>query len=323
MTRFKPAWWCHNAHVQTILPTILQRKPTQGLIWQTHQTADKDFVDLAWTQTIRSDETRPIVVLFHGLEGSYRSPYAIGMLNAIRKQGWIGVMMHFRGCSGRPNLLPRSYHSGETLDALNLLHNLHLAYPKAPIAAIGYSLGGNMLLKLLAENPGLDFLKAAAAVSAPLDLSCCAYRLQKGFSQVYQKHLLDRMKKNLRNKMTVVSYPQGFNPDIKKIKNFVQFDDLITAPLHGFNDASHYYQSASALTYLKQIQHRTLIIHAKDDPFMTTKVIPTEAQLSDNIDYEISEKGGHVGFVCGTIRHPKFWLEQRIPHWLKVQGQLQ
>ncbi len=315
LSPFTPPLWCANAHLQTLLPTFLNRQFRLPLHQQTISTPDADFLDLVWTEYPNNAFPKPIVVVFHGLEGSLRSPYAQGMLSALKKAGWIGLLMHFRGCSGRPNLKARSYHSGETQDARFLLTWLNQHYPAHPLAAIGYSLGGNMLLNLIAE-PEPSKLRAAVSVSAPLRLDLCAKRLQSGFSRIYQHHLLSRMKHNLANKVQTGALGHFTLPNPAQLQSFHDFDQAITAPLHGFASADDYYQQCSAFNKLHAITTPSLLIHAKDDPFMTTAVIPNPSQVSQHLKLKISEKGGHVGFVHGNIHKPQFWLEQTIPAWL-------
>ncbi|MFO6423810.1 hydrolase [Motilimonas sp. KMU-193] len=315
LTPFTAPLWCANAHLQTLLPTFLNRQFRIPLHHQTLSTVDGDFLDLVWTEHPNNAFAKPIVVVFHGLEGSLNSPYAQGMLSALKKAGWIGLLMHFRGCSGRPNLKARSYHSGETQDARFVLTWLAQHYPNHPLAAIGYSLGGNMLLNLIAEAQPTP-LKAAVSVSAPLRLDLCANRLQSGFSRVYQHHLLSRMKRNLANKVQTGALSDFALPEPAQLQSFHDFDQAITAPLHGFASADDYYQQCSAFYKLNAINTPSLLIHAKDDPFMTPEVIPSKANISQQLELMISEKGGHVGFVHGNIHRPQFWLEQTIPAWL-------
>ncbi|MCE0557121.1 hydrolase [Motilimonas sp. E26] len=312
---FQAPLWCANAHLQTLLPTFLNRQFRLPLQHQTLTTPDHDFLDLIWTERPQADFNKPIVIIFHGLEGSINSPYAQGMMSALKKAGWIGLLMHFRGCSGRPNLRARSYHSGETADARFLINWLQQQYPAHPLMAIGYSLGGNMLLNLLAE-PQASGLIAAVSVSAPLRLDLCSARLQQGFSRVYQHHLLSRMKKNLNNKVSTGALAEFPVPNTAQLTTFHAFDETITAPLHGFASAAEYYQKCSAFDKLTDINTPCLLIHAKDDPFMTPEVIPRPDQVSALVELAISKKGGHVGFVQGNIQRPTFWLEQTIPTWL-------
>lgn len=314
---FKPAFGLSNPHLQTILPTFLRARHKIDYSHQILELDDGDFLDLAWTEL--TNDSRPIVIVFHGLEGSVDSPYAKGIMSAIKKRGWKAVLMHFRGCSGRLNRLARSYHSGETLDAKQLINFLKSSYPDSPLAAVGFSLGGNMLLKLQAELGSQSELKAAVSVCAPLMLSNCANRLNKGFSRVYQRHLINRMKKNLRVKAKKHNFERLISLDKQKIsqlKNFREFDNQVTAPLHGFKGVDDYYSKSSSRQYIKKIQTPTLIIQTMDDPFMTQDAIPDASELSEYTQLEISESGGHVGFIGGHLFKPAFWLEKRIPEFL-------
>jgi len=315
-SQFRPAFGLGNPHIQTLLPTFLQRKNNIAYQYQTLELDDGDFLDLVWTEQAGN---KPIVIVFHGLEGSIDSPYAAGMMAALKKQGWIGLLMHFRGCSGRANRLPRSYHSGETDDAKILLHWLKENHPDTPLAAIGFSLGANMLLKLQGELSRNTPFKAVVSVCAPLMLKSCASRLDQGFSKLYQRHLIKIMKLNLLAKAKKFDLKKLINlneQSIHQLNNFWQFDNQVTAPLHGFKGAEDYYAQCSARQYLKNIQSPTLIIQARDDPFMTSDIIPDESELSEHIQLELSEHGGHIGFLSGYFFKPDFWLEKRIPEFL-------
>ncbi len=314
---FKPASGLSNSHLQTLLPTLYRRFSNVHFLSQKLELPDGDFVDLAWTD--KPTNGKPVVILFHGLSGSIHSPYARGMMQAIKHQGWTGLLMHFRGCSGRHNRLPRSYHSGETGDASFLLNVLTQQLPASPLAAIGYSLGGNMLLKLQAELAERSPLLAAVSVSAPMQLDISARVLNTGLAKFYQWVLIRNMKKQLLGKLALFDYKQLIDfdkNDLKQIRNFWQFDDQITAPLHGFKGVDDYYQQASARQYLANIVRNTLIVHALDDPFMSESILPSADELSPTTTLEISPHGGHVGFIAGHPLKPVFWLEQRIPEYL-------
>lgn len=308
--------WARNRHLQTIWPryAIKRAKPhyTQERLW----LPDGDFVDLAWGA--KPAHTKAIIVLFHGLEGSIESHYAQDMMNTLSQGHWQVVLMHFRGCSGEPNLTPRAYHSGETSDPLFLLQTLAERYPGLPIAAVGFSLGGNMLLNLLAEHQDQGKLKAAVVVSAPIKLAECAKSINQGFAKVYQNHLLKSMKAALISKMHRVDYTNLAisEPRVRSLSNFFQFDDAVTAPLHGFAGVDDYYQQCSAFYKLRTITCPSLILHSKDDPFMNQNVIPEERDLSPAITYELSDHGGHVGFMQGLIHQPTCWLPQRVKRFL-------
>ncbi|WP_432468956.1 hydrolase [Agarivorans sp. Z349TD_8] len=314
-THFKAPWWARNRHIQTLLPTLLLRNKKLNLDWQQLDLDDGDFIDLAWIDSAKTDKPeQAIVLVFHGLEGSVHSPYAKGILQACKQQGWRAVVMHFRGCSGKPNKLWRGYHSGEIDDARACIEHLHALNPKAPLFALGYSLGGNMLVNYLAKEPRSP-LTAAAVISAPLHLAACSQRLQQGFSQIYQHHLLSRMKKNLCKKISRMPQAPLQQTQVKRWRNFVEFDEHYTAPAHQFAGAVDYYQRCSGLPLLKHIGLPTLLIHAADDPFMDARVIPRNEQISPAIEYRLSRTGGHVGFVGGSLFRPTFWLESAIPQW--------
>lgn len=314
---FRPLAGASNPHVQTLLPKLVRRHVRLQPYWQRLELPDGDFVDLAWSENPELARNKPRVVLFHGLEGSFYSPYAHGLLYVWQAKGWLGVVMHFRGCSGEPNRKPRLYHSGETGDARFFLHWLRESYGQVPTAAVGVSLGGNMLACYLAQQQQDSLLQAAVVVSAPLMLESCAARMDQGLSRIYQRYLLGQLKQNTTRKL--LHYPGSLPLNLCQLKGLQRirdFDDVITAKIHGFNDAVDYYRRCSALPLLPQINIPLLIIHAKDDPFMTTEVIPSLDALPDNIDYQLTEHGGHVGFVGGSLTHPQMWLEHRIPAWL-------
>lgn len=316
-SKFKPAYGLSNSHVQTLLPTFISNKLTFSGVKQTLELDDGDFLDLMWTE--KPLNKKPIVIVFHGLEGSIDSPYAKGIMLAIKNQGWTGLLMHFRGCSEQTNRLPRSYHSGETGDAKFLIDWLQANFPESPLAAVGFSLGGNMLLKLQAELGELSPFKAVVSVCAPLLLDVCADKLNKGFSKIYQRHLIGNLKRKLIVKARQHNYEKLINLDsdkINQLNSFWKFDDLVTAPLHGFAGVNDYYAKSSAKQYLKQIKKPSLILLALDDPFMTKNIIPEEMELSSNTQLELSQHGGHVGFISGSVLNPVFWLEERIPEYL-------
>ena len=317
-SNFQPATFTANRHIQTILPILLRGNSAIQCIYQQLTLPDGDFLDLAWNKIPARMDSEPIVVIFHGLEGSINSPYAKGITRALDKLGWNVVLMHFRNCSNRGNLAARTYHSGETDDASYVLDRLRETYPQAPLLAVGYSLGGNMLLKLLGERKTEVPLQAAVAVSVPLLLNICADQMRSGFSKIYQHYLLQKMKRKLLDKFRQHDYQSliGLNKkDVHNIKDFWEFDAAFTAPINGFNGAQDYYMKSSSRQYLGGIQIPTLIIHSVDDPFMTPEVIPHENELSDSVCLELSQQGGHVGFVSGHLLKPRFWLEERIPEY--------
>ncbi|WCE29494.1 hydrolase [Vibrio sp. SCSIO 43137] len=317
MTNFSPVAGLTNPHFQTILPRLIRRKPLFKPCWQTLELEDGDFVDLAWSEDWQTEQAakKPIFVLFHGLEGSFDSPYANGLMHAFSKRGWLSVMMHFRVCSGRPNRHARAYHSGEVKDARHFLKHLNTLFPDQPKVAVGISLGGNMLVNYLATYKDEPLLGAATVVSAPLDLAACSSRIEQGFSKVYRNYLLTSLKKNALLKEHKLKSAIGIEaPHIKSIQTLYGFDDLITAPLHGFDNADDYYQRCSGIKVLNQVTVPLQVIHSGDDPFMTAAVIP-QFRLNDNIHYRLLKQGGHVGFISGTLSRPRFWLEEHLPDY--------
>lgn len=315
MTQFVAAKGLANPHLQTLAPRFIRKKALFEPVWQTLDTPDGDFLDIAWSEPMASQATqhKPLFVLFHGLEGSFYSPYANGLMNAFAQQGWRAVMMHFRGCSGKPNKLARAYHSGEIEDARLFLEYLDELFPHQTKIAVGISLGGNMLANYLAQYRDEPLLDAATIISAPLDLSSCSKRIEQGFSKLYKNYLLTSLKNSALQKYQLLKGELALSyQHIKQVATLYEFDDLITAPLHGFKDAQDYYQQCSGIHRLKQIQLPTQIIHAKDDPFMTEAVIPKYV-LPKNIDYRLFDQGGHVGFVSGSVLKPRFWLEEALP----------
>lgn len=312
---YRPARWLPGPHAMTIYPALFRPRVPLSSRLERFELPDGDFVDLAWVGDPPPEA--PVVAVFHGLEGSLESSYVRGILSVLAAHGWRAVLMHFRGCSGEPNRLPRTYHAGETEDPRAFLRALRARYPEAPLAAIAYSLGGNILLKYLGEEGAACGLAAAVAVSVPMMLSPCSRRLQRGFSRVYDRWLLHSLKAHTRRKRGGVDEGLDLSdPALARNRNLWQFDDRITGPLHGFAGAEAYYQACSSRPFLRQIGCPTLIIQAKDDPFMSPEVIPRADELSPSVRLELSEAGGHVGFVSGPVRRPEYWLEQRIPSFL-------
>ena len=319
---FKPPLTLKNRHLQTLYAPIFRKPATPKIEIEHFNLADGDFVEAYWYKN-KPIDNRPIVTLFHGLAGSFYSHYIQGIMIALDKKGFASVLMHFRGCSGKPNRLPRSYHSGDTVDAKAWIDYLTVKYKDSDLHAVGYSIGGNMLLKLLGEEKNRTPLKSAVSVSAPLDLDITAKRINQGFSKRYQRHLLEPLKKTLLEKFNRYDMEKILNrsrDEIKNIKTIEEFDEFYTAPINGFGTAENYYKRCSAKQFLKDIKIPTLIIHALDDPFMTPKILPKEEELSKHITMSISEHGGHVGFVNGTLLKPKYWLEEHIVEYLLKQS---
>lgn len=308
---FRPAWWCRGAHLQTLWPNRIRRRPDVALVRERFELPDGDFLDVDWTPGAGG----PIVLILHGLQGSSRSIYARGLLRAMAARGWRGALMHFRGCSGEPNRLPRSYHSGDTGDLAHVVARLREREPTTSIAAIGVSLGGNVLLKWLGEIRERAPLAAAVAVSVPFLLRHAADRLQTGLSRIYQWSMLRCLRQAVKEKYRQVALPLNIER-LSALRCFRDFDEHVTAPLHGFRGAEHYYEAASCRRYLASIAVPTLLIQARDDPFMHPAVIPEPHELASCVTLELYDSGGHVGFVAESWPwRPRYWLEERIPHY--------
>lgn len=320
-SEFKPAWWMRNRHLQTILPRFYPARYFFSPVDSEFELSDGDFVEITWSvDPSTMSPNQPVVLVLHGLEGSFDSFYAKRMMNKIHQQGWVAVLMHFRGCGKKPNRKAQSYHSGQTSDVTEFVEHLKQNFPNHPLFAVGFSLGGNVLAKYLGEQPesGID---GAVVISAPLDLSICAKAIGSGFSKVYQKYLVDRLKNSTHEK---IDFLQGAEPIpldkqvLDTIKTLPEFDQLLTAPINGFDSAEDYYQRCSGNQFLKSITTPTLIIHAKDDPFMTEAVIPDNEMMSSTVQFELSERGGHVGFLSGwNPLNPEFWLETRASQYIQ------
>lgn len=268
----------------------------------------------------------PRVVVLHGLEGSSYSVYVQGFLAAAARLGWRGTAVNFRSCARDPRRLsrmlpnrrPRLYHSGETSDFDYVVSSLAFREPETPLLAIGASLGGNVLLKWLGENPGQRAVVAAAAVSTPYDLSAGSRHLETSFGRLYVRGFL----KTLRPKALEVigrfreAAARMDRGRILSCRTFRDFDDAATGPLHGFSGAEDYYSRSSSLNFLSRIQTPTLCLSATDDPFLPASVIPrARSAASPAVTFVATERGGHIGFVSGA--GARYWAEQQVVEWFK------
>lgn len=279
---------------------------------------DGDVTAVDWViDTDNLPKSTPLLVILHGLESSGESAYARMLINATARAGWRCCVLNFRDCGDYRNRLPRRYHAGETSDLTFFLKQLVENGQEGPLLAAGYSLGGNVLLKYLGEAGAESPLSAAAAVCVPLELDKCSDALNTGFSKLYQHYLLKSMKESVRRKFD--RHTAAFDWDrAMAATTFAEFDDAVTAPLHGFNDGNDYYAKCSAARFLERIEKPTLIVNALDDPFMTPDVIPHRDRLSEHVTLELSDSGGHVGFIeGGTPWRPKYYLPPRILQFLE------
>jgi len=310
------------------------------------ETPDGDFIDLDWVvkpaASLRQFDLRgadqptaartpdadapaaarepvaPLVVLFHGLEGSSRSHYALALMAEVARRRWDGVVVHFRGCSGEPNRLPRAYHSGDSAEIDWILRRLARAHA-GPVCAAGVSLGGNALLKWLGETGAAAraVVEKAAAVSAPVDLTASGDVLGKGVNWLYTRHFLATLKPKALAKLA--RYPGLYDAArVRAAYTLREFDDTVTAPLHGFRGTDDYWTRASSKPFLCSIAVPTLMINARNDPFLPCGALPAPHEASASILLEQPESGGHVGFISAPFPGGVRWLPRRILEFFRA-----
>jgi len=311
---FKPAWWLCSPHLQTLWPVFFKKRHPLDLAAEQVELDDGDFIDLRWS----NKSADKIVLVLHGLEGSLESHYVNGIIFQLENSGFKPVLMHFRGCGGRMNRLARAYHSGETGDVSSMVQHIKNKTGVYPFAAIGFSLGGNVLLKWLGETGDSNPLTKAVAVSVPFTLHDAAKRLEQGVSKIYREHLLASLRKTYREKFKKIASP--LNVDVNQLKSFWEYDDKVTAPLHGFAGAQDYYDSCSSRQFLKTIKVPTRVIHSSDDPFMFKETVPGSDELSQFVDFILTARGGHVGFISAATPVSSYsWSEKKIIEFLKTK----
>lgn len=311
---FRPAWWLPGGHFQTLGGKYVRPRVHLPLRLERWSTEDGDFLDLEFGPD--PDESAPLILLLHGLEGFAKRPYMLHAMAVLARQGLASVGLNFRGCSGEPNRLPRMYHSGETGDPGFVLRKLRERWPLRPLGALGFSLGGNVLLKLLGESAGEDRKRvgAAAAISVPYDLSAGVAHLEGSpVGRFYGRYFLTSLRKKVRAKEEMLSSLLDLEA-VYASRSLSQFDDVATAPLHGFRDAEDYYRQCSSSQFLDRIRVPTLLIHARNDPFLPSRAIPVKPMHRNPFIVPlILEGGGHVGFVSGAVPgRPGFWAEDRL-----------
>lgn len=306
---FRPTPWLANPHLQTLWPALLRRHPRPHLRREALPLSDGDQLQLAFGP----ERDGPLVLLLHGLGGCADSGYIGGLIRALAATNIASVVVQFRGAGGIPNRADRFYHGGAYDDLAEAADGLRRRFPGRPLGAVGFSLGGSVLLNWLgsARTP----LRAACAVSVPFDLEACAMALDKGFARVYQWDLVRALKRVVWAKFKDRVDPPVDLAAVAAIRRLWDFDDRVTAPLHGFAGAHDYYRRASCRQRLRAIQAPTLILHALDDPFVPRHCVPQPHELSKSVRLELSDRGGHVGFVAGGW--PRYWLEERVCAFLR------
>jgi uncharacterized protein len=314
---FRAAWWLPGAHAQTVAGRLLRRADPPAFRRERVELPDGDFVDLDHPPP----PTRPnaVVLLMHGLEGSARRGYAINVYRALAARGIASVGLNFRSCSGEPNRLARSYHSGDTGDIAHVLRLLATRHGELPRGAIGFSLGGNALLKLLGElgAEARPLVQAAAAVSVPYDLGAGADALDRTWpGRAYTGAFLKTLIAKVEAKAGLLDGSCELDR-IRAARSFRAFDDAATAPLHGFAHADEYYEKSSSKRYLPGIRVPTLLIHASDDPFLPRECIPLRETAGNPwLELLLTNHGGHVGFITGSPLSPRFWAEEQAARCL-------
>jgi predicted alpha/beta-fold hydrolase len=304
---YEAPWWLPGGHLQTIVAALL---PAPRIAWKRErwETPDGDFIDLDWAGGVENPGG-PLIALFHGLEGSSSSPYARAIASQALAAGWRCVVPHFRGCSGELNRLPRAYHSGDSEEIAWVLGLLSRKNEK--LFSCGISLGGNALLKYLGEQGGATGVQRAVAISAPLDLAAAGRSLDAGLSrEIYTRIFLRTLKKKTFEKIR----QQRISVDalrLERARTFWEFDDTVTAPLHGFLGADDYWARSSSGPWLAGIRVPTLVLNARNDPFMPETALDAIRRTPANVVLEFPRSGGHAGFP-GRDR----WLARRVLEFL-------
>ena len=299
----------------------MRRVPSVNLLEETLELPDQDFLEWFWLRdTYEAPAEAPTILILHGLEGCARSNYVQDLMRQLGSLGWRTVVMQYRNCGEKPNRLAQSYHAMRWQELDWTVENLRGRFPGAPIGVVGFSIGGSILLNWLGQNE-IKHIATACAISVPYKLAPCADRLNQGFSKIYQTYLMGRLKRSAVRKGDLLKDALGLSDlsQINKLNTLWEFDDLLTAPLHGFKNAHDYYEKASCHQYLKSVQVPTLLVHALDDPFMVPEVVPQASELSGLIQTAFVPVGGHVGFVSGSFPGKEWsWLSQIVPNFIET-----
>jgi predicted alpha/beta-fold hydrolase len=319
MSPYRPAWWLPGPHLPTLWGRLARRPARLTTFEERWRTPDDDWLTL---HRVRGPADAPRILVLHGLEGSARSHYARGLLDAAFRRGWNAAVLQFRSCGGPVNVQPRFYHSGETSDLAFVVERLTSEAPGVPLGLVGVSLGGNVMLKWLGEAAGAHppELRAAVAISVPYDLGRGARHIDRGFARVYQAHFLRSLRRKALEK--VARYPGLFDTTaLAAARSLAAFDDVVTAPVHGFRGADDYYSRCSAIGFLHAIRIPTLLLSAEDDPFLPPDVLDSVRQIAahnDALEVEFHERGGHVGFVAGALPwRPEYYAERRAVEFVE------
>jgi hypothetical protein len=316
-SNYRAPWWLPGGHLQTIYARSLGKKIAVAYRRERWRTPDGDFIDLDWLDG-RTDHD-PLVVMFHGLEGCSQSHYATSLMAALSDAGLRAVVPHFRGCTGEANCLPRSYHAGDSNELDWILRRLKDENPQLTIYVVAISLGGNMLLKWLGEQAeaARHVVARAAAISVPLDLQAAARQLDFGLKKIlYTRHFLQTMRPKVLDKIAAHGLPIEARA-VLACRTFRAIDDLYTAPIHGFRNADDYWTATSSKRWLKSIRVPTLLINARNDPFLPESALPKNDEVSGAVTLDFPHAGGHVGFVTGKFPGRLEWLPERVLAFLQ------
>ena len=320
MQHYRAPRWLIGGNAQTIWPALFSRRfvgPVPSFVRERWATPDADFIDVDWQG---GDSGRPLLVLFHGLEGSSSSHYAQAFAHRARELGWRFALPHFRGCSGELNLAPRAYHSGDFEEIGWVLRRMRARHG-GPIAAVGVSLGGNALLRWAEEagDSASHAVSAVCAVSAPIDLAAGGHAIGTGFNRgVYSRMFLGTMKPKALRKLA--QHPGLFDRDkLLAARDLYQFDDVFTAPLHGFRNTDDYWARGSAKPHLHRIRIPALVLNARNDPFVPAHCLPHAREVGRFVTLWQPPHGGHVGFPGGRWPGHLHTLPEQVTGWINAQ----
>lgn len=317
---YRPAWWVPGAHAQTLWGKFFRARSALPTRMERWGTPDGDFIDV---HRLDGPERAPRLLFLHGLEGTIRSHYVAGLFGEAQRRGWAADLMIFRGCGDEPNRAPRFYHSGETTDLAFVLDRLVSENAQTPVLLAGVSLGGNVLLKFLGERATElpPQVRAAAVISVPFDLERGSRFIAIGISRIYDRHFLRSLRPKAMAKLE--QYPDLFDRSrLQRATSIYDFDDAVTAPVHGFIDAHDYYSRSSSLGWIKRVRLPTLLLSAIDDPFLPADVLDDVREIAGAnpaLTLEFTSHGGHVGFVAGRWPwRPFYYAEWRACEFLRA-----
>jgi uncharacterized protein len=322
---YRAPWWLPSGNAQTIYAAKVARryageKPRWGR--ERWDTPDGDFVDVDWrTDNVAVSDNAPLLVLFHGLEGSSSSHYAQAFAAEAQTRRWRMAIPHFRGCSGEINRAPRAYHSGDFEEVGWMLQRFRSQH-RGPMYAVGISLGGNALMRWAGEmgQAAAQVVNGVASVCSPIDLTASGNAIDSGFNKaVYARMFLGSMKPRAMQKLQ--QFPGLFDPEaLMAAKTLYAFDDVFTAPLHGFRNTKDYWGRASAKPGLSRVRVPALVLNARNDPFIPAHSLPTQNQVSRHVTLWQPETGGHVGFASGKFPANLKEMPWAVTEWMTQHG---